>query len=129
MEEVKFSDLVGLTLTAVRGHHVGSERLTLETQEGRSFVMYHSSDCCESVDLNDVAGDIADLVGNPLVQAEEASNSDDKPSEYADSWTWTFYKLATVKGSVTLRWLGESNGYYSERVCFEELSAPCAEEG
>ena len=45
----------------------------------------------------------------------------DKPGEYAESWTWTFYEMRTNAGSVTIRWLGESNGCYSESVDFIEI--------
>lgn len=54
--------------------------------------------------------------------AEEATNRDLEPM-YPDteSYTWTFYKFATIKGYVTIRWYGTSNGYYSEEVSFREV--------
>ena len=46
--------------------------------------------------------------------AEETVKAGDEPT--LESSTWTFYKFATVKGYVTVRFLGWSNGYNSERV-------------
>jgi hypothetical protein len=85
--------------------------------------MYHSQDCCESVSIEDVEGDICDLIGSPIVLAEEAPSQDEQPGrDHGDSFTWTFYRLATEKGFVVIRWYGESNGYYSERVDFEVVA-------
>jgi hypothetical protein len=76
------------------------------------------------VSIEDICGDLQDLVGSTITQAEE-SMSDENPEglkvpEYQDSFTWTFYRFATAKGSVVIRWYGESNGYYSESVSFEK---------
>jgi len=73
----------------------------------------------------DIVGDLNDLIGRPLLMAEEVTNAQDfnPPGvdipEYQDSFTWTFYKLATINGSVTLSWYGASNGYYNESVSFD----------
>ena len=119
-DEVSFSDLQGVILTSVLGCEPGSEEVVFTTQAGDIYKMLHFQDCCESVALEDVCGDVADLIGMPILRAEERTSEDviDGKPEYHESFTWTFYEIATNKGSVTLRWLGESNGYYSEEVSF-----------
>ena len=121
MKETCFSDLVGLTIQDIKVD--GAESITFVMSDGRVFSMHHNQDCCESVYIEDICGDMSDLIGSPITQAEEASNSDDPPPAdgAAESYTWTFYKLATNRGGVTIRWFGTSNGYYSEYVDFSEM--------
>lgn len=120
----KFSELLGKTLVSVT---VASNKETMDfaADDGTEYQLYHSQDCCETVELYDVCGDLSDLIGSPLTMAEEVCFEQDQSpvgleSEASESFSWTFYKLATIKGSVTLRWLGSSNGYYSEAVYFRQ---------
>ena len=112
--EAKIEDMRGKVFTRVTGS-IGGDQLVFETATER-FVFFHSQDCCESVDINDITGDLEDLVGEPLLIAEEVSGATEPDVEHYESYTYTFYKFATRKGYVDVRWLGESNGYYSESV-------------
>lgn len=123
--------LLGETCKSVE--NLNNEYLVFTLTDGRRFVLYHDQNCCESVEIEDITGDLSDLVGEPILLAEEVVNEgnpkkyttkgfDGKDYNYEDeSSTWTFYKFATRKGYVDIRWYGTSNGYYSERVDFGEV--------
>lgn len=118
----QFSELIGHTFVSVEGEKDG-KKLIFRRDDGKVFTFWHRQDCCESVLIEDICGDIKDLIGSPILVAEEVSNLDDfkepeRDYDYGGSRTWTFYKFATAKGYVDVRWLGESNGYYSESVSF-----------
>lgn len=87
---------------------------------------YHPQDCCESCYIESIDGDIRDLIGHPLLMAELVTSDENPPHSLGytpDSFTWSFYKFATVKGYVTVRWFGSSNGYYGETVSTRWLAA------
>lgn len=122
-EWVEFSELKGKVVTEVRSD---DSQVVFFTNDGYKYYMYHDQDCCESVYIESIVGDLQDLVGEEILVAEEVTG--DTPNDYKfkyepESYTWTFYKLASRKGYVDIRWLGESNGYYSESVSFVKQKA------
>jgi hypothetical protein len=122
----EFGMLVGQTIESVG--QIDNESILFRTIEGRVYKLCHSQDCCESVYIESVTGDLQNLIGTPITLAEEATSDKNPPDakpetiEYQESFTWTFYKLATVKGYVDIRFYGSSNGYYSESVDFIEVT-------
>lgn len=118
------TDMLGKTINKIEGLTVGSDRVRFYATDGSIYMMWHSQDCCESVSIEDVIGTMEDLLDAPILMAEEVTpdepfdGSEKKDADY--SHTWTFYKFATIKGYVTVRWYGSSSGYYSERVDFEK---------
>jgi hypothetical protein len=125
MSRVAFETLKGKTFTKVSVNYDDyGDNIIFTCSDGNVYSMYHDQDCCESVYIEDICGDLQDIIGYEILVAEEVVSSgyDGEPSAippkggYADSYTWTFYKLDTKAGGVTIRWYGVSNGYYSESV-------------
>ena len=113
-----FSDLVGKKLSGIYMNPSKTELIFI-TSKNEVYKMYHEQDCCESVDIEDICGDPDDLLHYEILEAEE-STQDGGDSDFGTS-TWTFYKLTTRKGTVTIRWFGSSNGYYSETADFIQI--------
>jgi hypothetical protein len=124
LDSVDFNDIIGKIISKI---DKTDDEIIFHCTDGYYYKMFHDQDCCESVGVDDINGDLNDLIGTPITLAEETmsgENPDDVSAEfkeYQESFTWTFYNLATIKGYVTIRWYGSSNGYYSESVNFEKL--------
>lgn len=120
----EFEVLKGKILTEIE---VSVDEIIFTVKGGDRYKLYHRQDCGESVYVEDVVGDIADLLGSEILVAEEVSSDplnrpEKTENNYAEeSETWTYYKLDTIKGGVTIRWYSTSNGCYSEYVDFTKL--------
>ena len=150
-DNMDFEELLGKVISKVTRRN---EEIIFVMRDGSSYKMHHSQDCCESVHIEDINGDLQELVGSPILEFKEYTNSkeenwkgpfarggtneingievgviDDASDNcyYGESFTWTFYHISTIKATVTIRWFGASNGYYSETADLVRLSGPIEE--
>jgi len=119
---MKFENLEGQTLVNIIGD-IGDKNVTFTTTGNKKYKMYNKEESFGNdvqVTVEDIVGDLSDLINYPLLMAEMVTNKGERPTDEGNC-TWTFYKLSTIKGSVTIRWYGKSNGYYAESVDFCEI--------
>lgn len=113
----KIQKMVGKTPISI--DVFSDEEIKFVFSDGSICKFGHIQDCCESVFVKDISGDWDDLLNTPIIVAEERiedySEKDYSP-RHDDSCTATFYTFRSIKGTVDVQWLGESNGYYSENV-------------
>lgn len=113
----EYKELIGKVLIDVKED--GETAIDFTFEDGSVYSMYNEeegtgNDC--QITLEDVNGEWDDIIGEPLTMAEEVINTGG-----TREGTWTFYRFATIKGYVDIRWYGESNGYYSETVTFRKI--------
>lgn len=111
-------EIIGKTIVEVSGMEQDSTEIIFTLDNGVKWKMYHDQECCENVWLEDINGNIENILNSEILRFDEKTENNLNAYE---SGTYTFYTIATIKGYVDLRWNGESNGYYSERVDFEKL--------
>ncbi|MGJ8515288.1 DUF7448 domain-containing protein [Carnimonas bestiolae] len=112
-------DIQGEVIESFIGLEKYSDEVTLKTRSGRLYRFHHDQDCCEKVQLEDFDGEACDLINATVLSITESAVDLSSSNGYEESATATFYTINTDKGHVWMRWLGESNGYYSEAVDFE----------
>jgi len=130
---MKITELIGKTLTKVYRKDLGDwdgEAIMFCEQNGDIYQMSHYQECCEEVTIEDICGDLDDLIDTPILKASEDTNYENPEGkeldlgEFGDAISlWTFYNISTIKGSITIRWCGHSNGYYGVGVEFNKVDS------
>jgi hypothetical protein len=123
MKNFDINHMAGLKIKSIEGLEQYSEAVKINTECGKTIVFYHYHECCESVLLEDFECDAEALAGANILLAEEVTKEATEDEIFDESGTWTFYKIETDKGELWMRWLGQSNGFYSEAVkvgCIED---------
>lgn len=116
-KKVDFSELEGKVIKNIKGGEK-EDRIIFECENGNKYKMHHRQECCEDVYIDEIIGNLDTIIGEKVLNASEVTQDGESEWGYA---TWTFYKIDTFSGGITIRWFGESNGYYSETADFEKI--------
>lgn len=109
-------EFLNVRVVGVEGGQPGDEEFIIHFENNKSLKFYHSQSCCEQVEIDDVNGDVNDLVGNLFFGCSVKTSHDNPKTKYDTSHTWTFYTFKYPSGYIDMKWYGCSNGYYSESV-------------
>ena len=107
--EVNFNELEGKVIIDVIKK---DDSITFKTNK-QTYVLKHMQECCEDVIIDDICGDLKDLINETIIKAEKVTNENINEEEER-CFTWTFFHISTLKTNITIKFYGTSNGYYSE---------------
>jgi len=111
--------LIGEVLTSIDIDE-REQKILLTTASGRLVMIHHYQECCESVEICGTDGAWRTLVGKPI-ESVSVDEVDCDHEDDADSRTRTNIAFRVDGATVISRWVGDSNGYYSESVDIKEV--------
>lgn len=110
-DDAELSDMIGAEFVSVKRINPDyQDTIRFACADGRVFLMTHFNLCCESVDIEEIHGELSDLVGGRVVDAYCATGD-------SEAGQWTFYRISTERATVSIRWWANDN-YYSVDVHF-----------
>lgn len=128
-------DLIGKTFTVVALEDYDNNKGVIFKSEDQTYMLVHLQWCCEDIWLEDMVGDLSDLENSEIIKAEKRKAISKEYNEIHkervekqqcnnsfEDICWTFYEIATNKGTVTLRFCGP-DAYYSTDVDLVEIMA------
>ena len=77
-----FDKMIGHTIVNITGKE-GDDEMIFTSEDGSKFEFIHEQSCCELVSINDIVGDLSDLIGSPIIEAEERSL---RKVNFTDPW-------------------------------------------
>ena len=97
----------------ILGEEKIGRKMLFELDGGMLIEFSHSQDCCEDVHIEDIncSCPMYELHTGIITIAEQTTCYEDDGCVM-----WTFYRFCTDKGDLTVRWIGEDNGWYSKEV-------------
>ena len=104
------TQMIGKTFISIKGT-IRDNYLEFTDTEGNEYTFVGVSNGPDPW-IEDIVGDLNDLLGTPMVIARVDSNDSDS------FHSWTFYNFGTVNGYVTIRWCSEDARYYGARVIY-----------
>ena len=123
MEIVDFEILKGKVFSDIKAN---CDTVTFCIDGIERYILQHVESWSEDVSIDDIVGDLSDLIGKEITKAEEIQSDTDLPDgiseDYFESWTYSFYYLHTLDSCVTIKFFGTSNGYYSETAELYDLT-------
>jgi hypothetical protein len=124
----EFSVLIGKTISSITAGEDsdGNDTLTFVCSDSTQYLMSHSQENGEEFEYN-LGGSISDATDSEVLTARrvEYPQCTVPPGESSDDdvefFTWTIFKLYTVKGTCDIKWLGTSTSAFTNRIDFEEI--------